>query len=292
MPAQLIDGKAIAQDILAALAPRVTAVAAARGAPPGLAAVLVGDDPASATYVKMKSRRAQEVGVAAVTHRLPATTAEGDLLALVTRLAADPRIDGILVQRPLPPGIDVPRVGAAIDPRKDVDGFHPANVGALVLGQPGPRPCTPLGVMELLRRSGVALAGSRAVVVGRSDIVGKPTALLLLHAHATVTICHTRTRDLAAEVGRAEVLVVAAGRPGIVAGDWVREGAVVIDVGVNRLADGTLTGDVDFVAAAQRAAAITPVPGGVGPMTIAMLLANTVAAAEASMVPAVARMSA
>jgi methylenetetrahydrofolate dehydrogenase (NADP+)/methenyltetrahydrofolate cyclohydrolase len=243
--------------------------------------VLVGDDPASVVYTRNKEKQAREVGIRGDLIRLPASTTEEELLAVIARLSADDAVDGILVQLPLPPQIDEHAVLDAIDPRKDVDGFHPMNVGLLSSGRPALVPCTPSGCMRLLRDAGVDLAGKRAVVVGRSNIVGKPMAALLLAANATVTMAHSRTRDLAAVCREADVLVVAVGRAELVRGDWVKPGAVVIDVGMNRREDGTLVGDVAYAEAAERASWITPVPGGVGPMTIACLLANTVRAAEA-----------
>ncbi|MBW4091894.1 MAG: bifunctional methylenetetrahydrofolate dehydrogenase/methenyltetrahydrofolate cyclohydrolase FolD [Proteobacteria bacterium] len=275
MTARIIDGRIVAGTVRAAVAARVAAL----GFQPGLAVVLVGEDPASAVYVRNKDRAAAAAGIAAQTVRLPADVGEAALLAEVARLNADPSVDGILVQLPLPSGIDPQRVVAAIDPGKDVDGFHPLNVGALAAGQPGLVPCTPLGVMRLLEAVGVRIAGARAVVLGRSAIVGRPMAALLLAADATVTVAHSRTRDLPAECRRAEILVAAVGRPELVRGDWIAPGAVVIDVGINRGADKRLVGDVAFAEAAAVAGAITPVPGGVGPMTIACLLENTVTAA-------------
>jgi methylenetetrahydrofolate dehydrogenase (NADP+) / methenyltetrahydrofolate cyclohydrolase len=273
--ARIIDGKAVAAALRARLAERVATLAFR----PGLAVVLVGDNPASSVYVRSKDRAANATGIAAHTVRLPADTSEEALLTRIARLNADPAIDGILVQLPLPAHISTPAVIEAIDPDKDVDGFHPLNVGRLASGQPGLAPCTPLGVMRLLVEGGVVLAGARALVLGRSGIVGRPMAALLLGSHATVIIAHSRTRDLAAECRRAEVLVAATGRPEMVRGDWIASGAVVIDVGINRLPDGTLVGDVAFAEACEVAGAITPVPGGVGPMTIACLLENTVTAA-------------
>ncbi len=275
MSAALIDGKAVAAALRAALAQRVAALPFQ----PGLAVVLVGDDPASAVYVRNKDRAAASVGIAARTIRLPADTAQAALLAQVAALNADPAVDGILVQLPLPAQLDARAVIAAIDPGKDVDGLHPVNAGRLADGDPGLVPCTPLGVMKLLDAAGIGLRGARALVLGRSNLVGRPVAALLLAADATVTVAHSRTRDLAAECRRADVLVAAVGRPEMVRGDWLRPGAVVIDVGINRLADGRLVGDVAFDEAVAVASAITPVPGGVGPMTIACLLENTVAAA-------------
>ncbi len=271
----ILDGRQIAAQVRSEVAQAVRELRA-RGVVPGLTVVRVGEDPASAIYVRGKRKACEEAGIHSVEHHLPATTTQEELLALVARLNADPAVHGILVQLPLPRQIDEPRVLDALDPRKDADGFHPVNVGALWLGKPAPRPCTPAGVMRLLAEAGCDPKGKRALVVGRSHIVGKPMAAMLLERHATVTIAHSRTVDLAGEVGRAEILVAAIGKPGLVRGAWIREGAVVIDVGMNRLADGKLAGDVEFAEASKRASAITPVPGGVGPMTIAMLLVNTV----------------
>ena len=281
MAARLLDGKQIAAETRAAVADRVTARTDAGRRPPGLAVIQVGDDPASRVYVGSKRRACAEVGFHSVAEELPAETSQEALLARVDAFNADPAIDGILVQLPLPGQIDPQAVIERIDPAKDVDGFHPYNIGHLAQHSPRLRPCTPRGVMTLLERTGLDLAGCDAVVLGRSNIVGRPMALELLNAGCTVTVCHSRTRDLPAQVARAEVLVSAVGRPDFVSGDWVREGAVVIDVGINRLADGRLTGDVEFDAACERAGWITPVPGGVGPMTVAMLLTNTADAADA-----------
>ena len=275
--ARIIDGKAVA----AALRAEVAARTAALGWRPGLAVVLVGEDPASAVYVRNKDRAASAAGIAAETIRLPATIAEAGLLAVIARLNADPAVDGILVQLPLPPPLRPRAVIEAIDPAKDVDGFHPVNVGRLHDGVATLIPCTPRGVMKLLATASVALCGARALVLGRSAIVGKPMAALLTAADATVTVAHSRTRDLAAECRRADVLVAAVGRAEMVRGDWIAPGATVIDVGINRLPDGRLAGDVAYAEAARIAGAITPVPGGVGPMTIACLLENTLCAAEA-----------
>jgi methylenetetrahydrofolate dehydrogenase (NADP+)/methenyltetrahydrofolate cyclohydrolase len=277
MTARLIDGKAVAAELRRSIAARVATL----GFRPGLRVVRVGEDPASGVYVRNKDKAAQEVGFDSATLHLPATTTEAELLAVVARLNADPAVDGILVQLPLPPQIRAERVISAVLPEKDVDGFHPLNAGRLASGQPGLVPCTPKGAMHLLRAAGASLPGARAVVLGRSNIVGRPMAQLLLAADCTVTIVHSRTRDLPAECRRAEILIAAVGRPEMVRGDWVTEGATVIDVGINRLADGRLVGDVDFAGASQRAEAITPVPGGVGPMTIACLLENTLEAALA-----------
>jgi methylenetetrahydrofolate dehydrogenase (NADP+)/methenyltetrahydrofolate cyclohydrolase len=275
MTAILIDGRAVAADLRASIATRI----AAAGITPVLAVVLVGDDPASAVYVRSKDRAAHGVGMTARTIRLPASTAQPELMALVRSLNDDPEVDGILVQLPLPVGLDSTAVINAIDPAKDVDGLTPTNAGLLASGQPGLVPCTPLGSMKLLQASGTNLRGARAVVLGRSVLVGKPIAALLTAADATVTLAHSRTRDLAAECRRADVLVAAVGRPELVRADWIAPGAVVIDVGINRLADGRLVGDVATAECAEIASAITPVPGGVGPMTIACLLENTFTAA-------------
>jgi len=274
-----IDGKAVAAAVRGEVRERAARLAA-RGIEPGLATVLVGDDRASQIYVGSKERACGEVGIRSFGHRLPASISQAELLDLIVRLGRDDRVHGILVQLPLPAPLEAQPIIEAIPPAKDVDGLHPVSQGRLLAGQPGMRPCTPLGVMRLLDETGVQLRGARAVVVGRSLLVGKPVALLLLERHATVTMCHSRTADLAGEVGRADILVAATGQAGLVHGDWVRPGAVVIDVGINRGADGKLTGDVEFGPAAERASHITPVPGGVGPMTVAMLLANTVTAAE------------
>ena len=281
MTARILDGKRIADELLDSVAARVQARLARGKRAPGLAVVLVGEDPASSVYVRNKRRACARVGFRSLDFDLPAKTSESELRALIDRLNRDSDVHGILVQLPLPKGVDERAVLEAIDPRKDADGFHPYNVGALSIGIPGPRPCTPAGVMRLLREAGCDPKGKRALVVGRSNIVGKPMAMMLLEAHATVTIAHSRTRDLAEEVGRAEILVAAIGKAEMIRGAWVREGAVVVDVGMNRLESGKLVGDVEFAEASRRAAAITPVPGGVGPMTIAMLLANTVELAEA-----------
>jgi methylenetetrahydrofolate dehydrogenase (NADP+)/methenyltetrahydrofolate cyclohydrolase len=274
----IIDGEAIAKAIRAELAERVTELTPRLGRPPGLAVVLVGDDPASAVYVRNKERAAAQVGLASRVIRMPATSSTSDVLAAVDALNDDPAVDGFLVQLPLPDGVDEAAVTQRIAATKDADGLHPNNLGRLLAGLPGPRPCTPSGVLALLDAAGVELEGIRAVVVGRSTIVGKPVAAMLLERNATVTICHSRTRDLEAVVREADVLVAAVGRPALIRGEWIAEGAAVIDVGMNRV-DGKLCGDVEFEAAAARAGAITPVPGGVGPMTVAMLIRNTVEAA-------------
>jgi len=278
--ARIIDGKAVAASVRERVAAEVSQFEGEHGRAPVLATVIVGDDPASAVYVRNKHKACEEAGMGSVHHGLPADTSESELLELVGELGLDREVDGILVQLPVPDHIDPDRVVAAIDPGKDVDGLTPVNAGLLAHGMPGLVPCTPSGVMELLRHEGVELEGAEAVVVGRSKLVGVPVARLLLGANATVTVCHSRTRDLAGACARADVLVAAVGVPRLLGGAAVKRGAVVIDVGVNRTEDG-LVGDVDFEAAAERAAAITPVPGGVGPMTIAMLLVNTVAAARA-----------
>lgn len=275
MSARLIDGKAIAARMRQALTQRVAGLEFR----PGLAVVLVGEDPASVVYVRSKDRAAEAAGIRSQTIRLPEQASEAEVLATIGRLNADPAVDGILVQLPLPPQIRVEPVLEAIDPAKDVDGFHPVNVGRLASGNPALVPCTPLGVMRLLEASGIPLEGTRAVVLGRSSIVGRPMVGLLLAANATVTVAHSRTRDLPSECRRAEVLVAAVRQPELVRGDWIEPGATVIDVGTNRLADGRLVGDVAFAECATVAGAITPVPGGVGPMTIACVLENTITAA-------------
>ena len=279
MTARLLDGKALAAELRNESAVRAERLRS-MGVVPGLAVVLVGDDAASQVYVRNKARACEQSGLHSEVHALPASTSQATLLSLVRRLDADARIHGILVQLPLPPGLDGRAAVAALSPEKDVDGFHYENLGALVAGNPAFRPCTPAGVMALLEHDGVALEGKRACVVGRSTIVGKPMALMLLQAGATVTVAHSKTRDLGSVTREADVLVVAVGRPGLVTASMVKPGAVVIDVGVNRVAGGGLAGDVDFAGVREVAGAITPVPGGVGPMTIAMLIANTVRAAE------------
>jgi methylenetetrahydrofolate dehydrogenase (NADP+)/methenyltetrahydrofolate cyclohydrolase len=283
MGAQIIDGKAIAAQVRAEVARDVAEWVGAGNPRPGLATVLVGDDPASAVYVGGKQKASAEVGIEGFDHRLAADTPEEDVRALLADLAADPRVSGILLQLPTPGHIDGSALTELIPAAKDVDGLTPVSAGLLAKGRPGLRPCTPSGVMEMLRRHEVPLQGAEAVVVGRSDLVGKPVGALLLQAHATVTICHSRTRELGEVCRRADVLIAAVGRPRMVQGDWVKPGAVVIDVGINRTEEG-LVGDVDFEPAAERAGLITPVPGGVGPMTIAMLLRNTLEAARAQAV--------
>jgi methylenetetrahydrofolate dehydrogenase (NADP+) / methenyltetrahydrofolate cyclohydrolase len=288
MTATIIDGKAVAAEVRANVANGVREFADAHGANvPGLATVLVGEDPASQVYVGNKRRQTEEVGMRSIHHGLDALTPQDELLALIDELNADDGVDGILVQLPLPDGIDQDAVVAAIDPHKDVDGLTAVSAGLLAQGRPGLVPCTPQGVMELLRVGGVGIEGAEAVVVGRSILVGRPVASLLVNASATVTVCHSRTRGLPAVCRRADILVAAVGSPRMVKGDWVKAGAAVIDVGVNRTDEG-LVGDVDFEAAKEVAGAITPVPGGVGPMTIAMLLSNTLRAATARAEAAVA----
>jgi methylenetetrahydrofolate dehydrogenase (NADP+)/methenyltetrahydrofolate cyclohydrolase len=277
--ARLIDGRAAAAELRAQVAVEVARFHAVRGRVPGLATVLVGEDPASAVYVRSKGKATIEAGMQSFEHKLAADTSEAELLMLVDRLNADPAVDGILVQLPLPPHIDAAKVITSIDPDKDVDGFHPVNAGRLAIGLPGFVPCTPLGCLKLLRTELGDLSGKNAVVIGRSNIVGKPMALLLLGESCTVTIAHSRSRDLPAVVRQADIVVAAVGRPEMVKGDWLKPGATVIDVGINRVPsdDGKsrLVGDVDFASASEVAGAITPVPGGVGPMTIACLIRNT-----------------
>jgi len=286
MSATIIDGKAVAADLRSRLAGEVATLADA-GITPGLAVVLVGEDPASQVYVRNKAKQTREIGMASFEHRLPAETPEADLLALVAQLNADEAVDGILVQLPLPDHIDAQKVIAAIDPDKDVDGFHPVNAGRLATGLPGLVPCTPLGCVILAKSASADLSGMEAVVVGRSNIVGKPVAQLLLAENCTITIAHSRSRDLPAICRRADLLVAAVGRPEMVRGDWIKPGAIVIDVGINRVPNPEagegktrLVGDVAFAEAREVAGAITPVPGGVGPMTIACLLQNTLTAAR------------
>ncbi|MBQ1261670.1 MAG: bifunctional methylenetetrahydrofolate dehydrogenase/methenyltetrahydrofolate cyclohydrolase FolD [Clostridia bacterium] len=275
-----IDGKAISAEIRAELKEKTEAFAAARGYRPGLAVIIVGEDPASQVYVRNKKRACEEVGFYSRGYELPASTSQEELLALIDTLNADPAIHGILVQLPLPKHLDESEVLLRIDPKKDVDAFHPYNVGKIMIGDYRFLPCTPAGVMALLERTGIEIAGKRCVVVGRSNIVGKPMAMLLLHANGTVTVCHSRTKELSSITREADILVVAIGRADFITADMVKPGAVVIDVGMNRRADGKLTGDVDFAAVEPIASAITPVPGGVGPMTITMLLQNTLTAAS------------
>jgi methylenetetrahydrofolate dehydrogenase (NADP+) / methenyltetrahydrofolate cyclohydrolase len=275
MAARVIDGKAIAAGLKAEVRAATDALAA-RGAPrPGLAVVMVGDNPASAVYVRNKRLACEDSGIRSIAHDLPQSTTQVELLQLIDRLNADPAVDGILVQLPLPEHIQPAAVIQRIDPAKDVDGFHPCNVGRLAQRIPLIRPCTPYGIVKLIESIGISPKGLHCVIVGASNIVGRPMALELLLMGATVTVCHRFTRDLAAHVRAAEVLVAAVGKPGIIPGEWIRPGAIVIDVGINRLEDGRLVGDVEFEAAAARAAWITPVPGGVGPMTVAALMKNT-----------------
>jgi methylenetetrahydrofolate dehydrogenase (NADP+)/methenyltetrahydrofolate cyclohydrolase len=279
MPAKIIDGSAAAKSLREDIKTKVAQLKA-RGITPGLAVVLVGEDPASQIYVRNKEKAALEAGMRSEVHRLSAHADEAVVLKFVADLNADPGIHGILVQLPLPPQIDEEKVIELISPDKDVDCFHPYNVGRLAIGEPTVHPCTPYGVMKLLEREGIAVSGRHAVVIGRSNIVGKPMALLLINAGATVTVCNSRTPDLGGIARQADILIVAAGKVGLVTAEMVKPGATVIDVGMNRLPDGKLTGDVDHVAVAEKAGYITPVPGGVGPMTITMLLANALAAAE------------
>jgi len=275
MSARIIDGKRIAEEFRREVRKGTDALAGGGARRPGLAVVMVGSDPASAVYVRNKRRACEETGIVSVAHDLPAATTEAELLALIDRLNADPAIDGILVQLPLPAHIGSTAVLERIDPAKDVDGFHAYNVGRLAQGTPVLRPCTPYGMILMLEREGIDVRGKDAVIVGRSNIVGRPMALELLIKAATVTVCHSQTKDLARHVGEAEILVAAIGKPRFVPGSWIRPGAIVLDVGINRLPDGKLVGDVDYEGAAERAGWITPVPGGVGPMTIAALMKNT-----------------
>jgi methylenetetrahydrofolate dehydrogenase (NADP+)/methenyltetrahydrofolate cyclohydrolase len=284
-PAMVLDGKAVAARVRAEVKVRAAAFSRAWDRAPGLAVVRVGSDPASAVYVRNKRLACAEAGIVSFAFDLPDDIAPETLRAQVTALNRDPRVDGILVQLPLPKHLDANEIMDLVDPAKDVDGFHPYNTGLLAQKRPRLRPCTPYGVIRLAQEYGIALAGLRATVVGASNIVGRPMALELMLAGATVTVCHTRTRDVRAEVERAEVVVAAVGRPGMIPGDWIRPGAAVFDVGINRTAGGRLVGDVEFEAAAERAAWITPVPGGIGPMTIAMLLSNTLDAATALAAP-------
>lgn len=279
MAARIIDGKAIAAKVRGRIAGQVEQLKQ-HGVTPGLAVVLVGEDPASRVYVGMKKKMCIELGMYSADHELPADTSEAKLLELIAQLNADERVHGILVQLPLPPHIDTDKVLEAISPMKDADGFHPYNMGRLAIGKPTFQPCTPYGVMVMLEEISYDLTGKEVVVVGRSNIVGKPVALMCLARHATVTICHSRTKDLAEVVRRADVVIAAVGKAEMVKGDWIKPGAVVIDVGINRVGEKKLVGDVEYAAAAERASAITPVPGGVGPMTIAMLLQNTLESAQ------------
>ena len=279
MSARIIDGKAVAARLREEVAREVEAFVAETGRRPGLATILVGDDPASAVYIGGKQRASKEVGIEAFDHRVPATASEDEVAVLIERLNEDDAVSGILCQLPVPDHMDGLKLTGLISPAKDVDGLTPVSAGLLALGREGLRPCTPVGAMLLLEEAGAELEGAEAVVVGRSNLFGKPMAQLLLAANATVTTCHSRTRDLAAVCRRADVLVAAVGRAQMVKGDWVKPGAIVIDVGINRTEDG-LVGDVDFAGASEVAAAITPVPGGIGPMTIACLLRNTLQAAR------------
>jgi len=277
----ILDGKATAQKIRSEISTEVSRLVA-EGTKPGLAVILVGDNPASRVYVRMKEKACCDVGIFSDEYTLHAETEEKSLLSLINNLNSDERIHGILVQLPLPKHINEAKVLEAISPDKDVDGFHPYNVGRLVLGKPTFQPCTPHGIMVLMKEYGIDLTGKEVVVVGRSNIVGKPVAFMCMQQHATVTICHTRTADLPAKIGAADVLIAAIGRPEVIRGEWIKEGAVVIDVGVNRISENKLVGDVEFETAALRASYISPVPGGVGPMTITMLLQNTLLSAKIS----------
>jgi methylenetetrahydrofolate dehydrogenase (NADP+) / methenyltetrahydrofolate cyclohydrolase len=280
MAAQLLDGKALAQAIRDKIGQDTSALRARTGVIPGLAAILVGEDPASHLYVKNKQKACEAAGIYVADYKLASSTSEAELLALIDKVNHDSRIHGILVQLPLPKQIDSKLILNAVSPEKDADGFHPYNMGRLVEGAPLFEACTPKGIIKMIESTGVGIEGKRAVVVGRSNIVGKPVALMLLHRHATVTVCHSKTKDLPGVCREAEILVVAIGRPKFVTADMVREGAVVVDVGVNRSADGKFVGDVDFEPVSQKASWISPVPGGVGPMTIAMLLQNTLESAQ------------
>ena len=279
----IIDGKAVAREIQAQVKEEIGGLKRRWGLVPGLGVVLVGDDPGSHLYVKNKEKACKEVGIRSEEHLLPASVSERELLSLIHGLNRNKEIHGILVQLPLPAHIRAERILESVSPQKDIDGFHPVNQGLLLLGAEGFKPCTPMGIMKLLDSVGCDPKGKNATVVGRSNIVGKPVALMLLARHATVTLCHSRTADLKEEVSRADILVVAIGKAGLVRGDWIKPGAVVIDVGVNRLPSGKLAGDVEFESAKERASWISPVPGGVGPMTICMLLFNTLKAAKESL---------
>jgi len=278
MSAQIINGKAIAEQMLAQLKLRVDARASQGKRAPSLAVILVGADPASAIYVRNKRLACEKVGIRSISYDLPASTTETELFALIDELNADASVDGILVQAPLPPQIDEKRIIEAISAEKDVDGFHPYNIGRLAVRQPTLRSCTPFGVIKMLESEGLKVLGMDAVVVGVSNHVGRPMVLELLLAGCTVTCCHRHTKDLAANVSRADIVVAAAGKPGLVKGEWIKPGAIVIDIGINRLADGSICGDVEFAVARERAGWITPVPGGVGPMTVATLMENTLLA--------------
>jgi len=280
--ARIINGKEIAAQVRAELKSEIQALKESSGVTPGLTVVLVGENPASVVYVRNKAKACEEVGIRSTQHKMPGTTTQAELLKLIKELNASKEVHGILVQLPLPKQINEEAILEEISPLKDVDGFHPYNMGRLMIGNPLLQPCTPFGVMRLIDSTGVDLAGKEAVVVGRSNIVGKPMAMMLLRRNATVPICHSKTKDLADRIAKADVVVAAVGRAEFVKGDWIKEGAVVIDVGINRTPEGKLVGDVDFEGASLRAGFITPVPGGVGPMTIAMLLKNTVEAAKKS----------
>ena len=282
MTAQIIDGKAIANDLLNNIKSKIDSRIAASKRAPCLAVILVGADPASAIYVRNKSKACEKIGIRSISHNLPASTSEADLFALIDNLNDDPSVDGILVQSPLPPQIRDEAIIERISVHKDVDGFHPYNIGRLTVRQPTLRSCTPFGVIKMLQASNIDLMGLDAVIVGVSNHVGRPMALELLLAGCTITSCHRHTKDLSHKVKGADLVVVAAGKAGLVQGDWIKKGAVVVDIGINRLSDGTICGDVDFNAAKQHASYITPVPGGVGPMTVATLMENTLLALELS----------
>ena len=282
MTAQIIDGKAIANDLLNHIKSKIDRRIAASKRAPCLAVVLVGADPASAIYVRNKRKACDKIGIRSISHNLPASTSEADLLALIDSLNSDSSVDGILVQSPLPPQIRDETIIERISVHKDVDGFHPYNIGRLTVRQPTLRSCTPFGVIKMLQASNIDLMGLDAVIVGVSNHVGRPMALELLLAGCTITSCHRHTKDLAGKVKSADLIVAAAGKAGLIQGDWIKLGAIVVDIGINRLADGTICGDVDFKAAKQRASYITPVPGGVGPMTVATLMENTLLALELS----------
>ncbi|MDP2600110.1 MAG: bifunctional methylenetetrahydrofolate dehydrogenase/methenyltetrahydrofolate cyclohydrolase FolD [Deltaproteobacteria bacterium] len=279
--AKIMDGKALAQKIRAEVAEEVRALKA-NGVHPGLAFILVGENPASQIYVGNKKKACEETGIVNFLEKLPEKTSEKELLAVIDRLNADPKVHGILVQLPLPKHLNTQNILKAIHPKKDVDGLHPENMGRLALKLSGLKPCTPQGVIALIESTGTKIAGKNVCVVGRSDIVGKPCALLLLHKDATVTVCHSQTQNLPEMIGKADIVVAALGKPKFIQGDWIKKGAIVIDVGIHRLPDGKICGDVDYESASKRAAFITPVPGGVGPMTIAMLLKNTLEACKLS----------
>jgi len=276
--AKILDGKALSERMRGSMSNEVSTLKATHGRAPGLAVILIGDDPASQVYVRNKKLACEKVGIVSFSHELPADTTQQHLLGLISELNANPKVDGILVQLPAPEHIDTETIITAIDPNKDVDGFQPYNIGSLAARMPALRPCTPFGCMKLLEEAGIDLHGQEAVVVGASNMVGRPMALELLLAGATITIAHRFTHHLQAHIERADIVVAAAGKQGLIKGEWIKEGAIVIDVGIHRMDDGTLTGDVDFKEAAKRAAWITPVPGGVGPMTITMLLYNTISA--------------